>query len=279
MVYDGEKLSRIDVNASAEPMHLQTYWCRIVRTSSESWFPKMHSHTYWELHLCLQGTCEIQIDQQTVRLSENTFLFLPPGKQHKILRESDDFMKFIWGFEIPDTYLACMLHQTYWSPVIRTIGQEMHHAFSMLMRHTEAERYGSFELIKNDLYHIFILLTWEAEKVEYFMPKREPDKELTLIQAYLLENPRSTIEDVVSLFGISKSSLDRICYNELHMSFYRMKQVLISGRIRQLLTETDLSMEQIAEATGFSDRYAMGKFFRRQEGTPPGNFRKSTKRY
>lgn len=278
MVYDGEKLSRIDINYPTVPLRLQTYWCRIVRTCSENWFPKAHSHTYWELHLCLQGKCEILIDEQTFCLSAWTFLFLPPGKQHKILHESNDFSKFIWSFEVSDDTAQQMLQQTYAVPAIRSVGSEMQQAFAMLMHHVESERYGSFELIKNDLYHIFVLLTWEAEGVPYTVPRKQPVKELALIRAYLQENPQSSIDDVVSLFGVSKTSLDRMCNKELHMSFYRMKQELLLERIRTLLCETNLSMEQIAEATGFSDRYAMGKFFKRQEGTPPGNFRKATRR-
>ena len=277
-MFDGEKLSRIDVNHPAVPLRLQTYWCRIVRTCSENWFPKMHSHTYWELHLCLQGECDLQIDQETFSLTVGTYLFLPPAKQHKILHESEDFVKFVWSFQVPDEAISQMLRQTYETPKLYPVGDEMQQALDMLMRHVELERYGSFELIKNDLYHLFLLLTWEAEDIAYSVPKKQEDNEFALIRGYLLENPRSTIDDVTALFGISKAALDRMCEKELHMSFYRMKQQIVTERIRKLLTETNMSMEQIAEMTGFSDRYAMGKFFKRQEGTPPGNFRIATRK-
>ena len=50
------KLGSIDVNQPSEQIELRSFWCSIVRTEWMNWYTKEHSHSFWELHLCLQGT-------------------------------------------------------------------------------------------------------------------------------------------------------------------------------------------------------------------------------
>ena len=68
---------------------------------------------------------------------------------------------------------------------------------------------------------------------------------------------------------IPKTTLWRICTKGHTPSPHQAE------RIRELLEDTELSMDQIAAMTGFADRYSMGKFFKKHEGTPPGNYRKA----
>ena len=42
-----------------------------------------------------------------------------------------------------------------------------------------------------------------------------------------------------------------------------------------MLLHTDMSLEEIAAATGYANVFSFNKFFRRVEGLPPGLFRKS----
>jgi len=44
-------------------------------------------------------------------------------------------------------------------------------------------------------------------------------------------------------------------------------------RVKQLLTETDLTIEVIAERTGFAHSEYLSVVFRREVGLPPGRYR------
>ena len=59
------------------------------------------------------------------------------------------------------------------------------------------------------------------------------------------------------------------------MTVNQLKHNLQLEQIRQLLAETDSSLEEIAQASGFSDKYSMSKFFHKHEGMPPGKYRKA----
>ena len=48
-------------------------------------------------------------------------------------------------------------------------------------------------------------------------------------------------------------------------------------RVKQLLTETDLTLDAIAERTGFSHTEYLSVVFRREVGTPPGRFREQNR--
>jgi LacI family transcriptional regulator len=50
------------------------------------------------------------------------------------------------------------------------------------------------------------------------------------------------------------------------------------GRVRQLLAETDLSLDEIAERSGFPHPEYMSVVFKREMGVPPGVFRQNLRR-
>lgn len=69
-----------------------------------------------------------------------------------------------------------------------------------------------------------------------------------------------------------------MCKKEYNTTFSRMKRELQLEVIRELLQETNYSMEEIADITGFSDRYSMGKFFKKLEGSTPGEYRRGIRK-
>ncbi len=45
--------------------------------------------------------------------------------------------------------------------------------------------------------------------------------------------------------------------------------------IRRLLKTTDMTLEHIAQLSGFTNAYNMSRAFKNREGMPPGEYRKS----
>ena len=83
------------------------------------------------------------------------------------------------------------------------------------------------------------------------------------------------VADVVRHVPLSRRVLEsrfkKILGRSPHEELTRLKL----ERIKQLLTETDLSLAEIASRTGFEHDEYMSVFFRKAEGVPPGQFRKS----
>ena len=86
--------------------------------------------------------------------------------------------------------------------------------------------------------------------------------------------------DLAKIAGLSVSGLYRIFQMHLHTSPGNHVLGLKIQKAIHLLKETDMSIEQIADATGFHDRFHLTKIFKKMTGKTPPQFRKEhTLRY
>ena len=83
-----------------------------------------------------------------------------------------------------------------------------------------------------------------------------------------------TVKDVVNFARVSRSFLERRFRQYLKRSPQaEIRRVQVS-RIKQLLTETDFTLERISELSGFEHPEYMSVVFKRLVGQPPGQYRK-----
>ncbi len=96
-----------------------------------------------------------------------------------------------------------------------------------------------------------------------------------VIRDFIAENLSSSlsVSDIAAQFYMSERQLERICHEEYRVTAGELKRKLQAEKIRHLLSETTLSLAEIARLTGFSDRYSMSKFFKRVDGMPPASYR------
>ena len=84
--------------------------------------------------------------------------------------------------------------------------------------------------------------------------------------------------EIAEHIGISTAHLRRIFYATFGVapnSYLQQKRI---QKARLLLLESDFSMEQIAEATGFCNAYYFSRVFRSFNGMPPGAYRQENGR-
>ncbi len=271
------KLSKLDLNRINNEIQIYTHWCRIAYAAFEKWDHKEHAHSFWELHLCLGGSACIQIDGTEYTLTENTYVFFSPKSKHTILFESGNYSEFVWGFSIEDNQeINEILCNKYKNTKLFKADKEMLNSDLMILDNTEKSEFGYYHIIKNELYHIFALLVRKVGVKNRGIYHKSKNNEVNIIRKYIYENLDSDISiDDVSLFsGISKSSIKRMFKKEYNKTFSQIKREMRAQVISELLRETDYTMEEIADATGFSDRYSMGKFFKKIEGATPGEYRR-----
>ena len=276
-----KKLGRLDLNRKVDEIQLTTYWCRVAYTEFEKWNPKEHSHSFWELHLCLSGNARIISDKNEYVLTENTYLVLCPKEKHTILFQSDDYSEFVWGFCMEDSKeTEEELYNRYKEEKVIAADAQMLFSVCRILNNIEKAEFGYYDIIRNELYHIFILIARKAGLADLHEDYTPQNNKSALIRKYVCENltDNITAEDVASFFCVSKSSVERMCKKEYGLSFLQMKNEVRAEVIRKLLKETDCTMEEISTATGFSDRYSMGKFFKKFEGLTPGDYRRGTKK-
>ena len=109
----------------------------------------------------------------------------------------------------------------------------------------------------------------------YFKTSKKTEQ----IKKFLSDNleTKMTVSDISAQFFMSERQLTRICRKEYNMTVHELKQNLQLEKIRFMLTNTDCSLKEIAEVSGFSDEYSMSKFFRKYESLPPVKYRNAIK--
>lgn len=86
-----------------------------------------------------------------------------------------------------------------------------------------------------------------------------------------------TLAELSKLTGLSQWHFSRAFKASTGMAPYRWQLQARLRRAQSLLLETDASLEQVAEATGFADAVHFGKAFRKSVGATPAAWRKARK--
>lgn len=96
------------------------------------------------------------------------------------------------------------------------------------------------------------------------------------VAAYIAENHRTALEvpHLAKIAGVSPRSLSRLFESEYHMSVPRFVARVRIREAARLLENTAMSIEEIAEHTGFPNRYYLTRVFSRIIGKPPALYRK-----
>lgn len=83
-----------------------------------------------------------------------------------------------------------------------------------------------------------------------------------------------TVEDVLKHVRVSRSVLERRFRHYLKRSPQSEIRAVQMSRLKQLLTETDFTLERIAESCGFKHPEYMSVMFKRLSGISPGEYRR-----
>lgn len=281
-LYDASKsLGRINLNLGNGMHETENYWCRVALSDKETYNPKAHRHSFFELHLCLEGKSDFSFGGTFFTLSRKEYLLFSPRCEHKIESQSQDFKKFIWGFSVKDSSLEKALSGKCAGGFSGSAPDGIFTSLDVILENAYERRFGYYDVIKGQLSNIFALIVRDIcdlrETVEY---RKKPSLIVDEIKNYISDNLiiRPSSDDIAAQFSRSAVSLDKLCIKECGMTVSALKKQLQFEKIKQLLSETDMTLDCISDICGFADRFTMGKFFKKFEGMPPGEFRCSTKK-
>ncbi|MGC3958467.1 MAG: DNA-binding transcriptional regulator [Verrucomicrobiota bacterium] len=103
------------------------------------------------------------------------------------------------------------------------------------------------------------------------------DRVVAMAMRYILEQAAfgCTVEDVRRQVGVSRSVLERRFRQQLKRSPQAAIRAAQLARIKQLLAETNFTLEQIAERCGIEHAEYLSVMFKRLTGSTPGEYRRS----
>ncbi|MCM2374461.1 AraC family transcriptional regulator [Aporhodopirellula aestuarii] len=81
------------------------------------------------------------------------------------------------------------------------------------------------------------------------------------------------VGDVAEFTTLSRRQLERRCQEELDQTLHQLITATQIARVKQLLTETKMTLEQITHRTGYSHKERLSAVFKRETGQTPGEYR------
>lgn len=101
-------------------------------------------------------------------------------------------------------------------------------------------------------------------------------KQLSDISEYILEHyrePELTVKSIAELAGITEQHLRRLFSNSFNTSPIKYINGLRLERAKNMLLNSNYSIAEIAESSGFNDRYYFSRVFKNELGVTPTEYR------
>ncbi len=270
-------LSRLELNNTEKWLDFNSLWCRIAGLQKEKWDTNTHFHSFFELHLCLNGCANIVLSENSAILESGHFLLISPETDHHFSETSKDYVELVWGIapKTEETLFllqSCCSHNSQRFPeeIRYEVDQILHTAFDVLPVSQNIIRCRQ-EIILLSLIQMF------SAGLGSFIPTQKKIVHLSNIRQYIVSNleARPSADEAAAHFFISRRQLTRICNREAGCGYQALKRSLQIQLLKELIEEGNVDFDAMAAKAGFSNRFSMSKAFKQAEGLPPGKYREA----
>lgn len=203
---------------------------------------------------------------------------LPLGSFHEYYSEEQQPWAFLW-FNIRGELLPRLLESYHLDHTFYVENCGLEHLFSKGVELASSQKNGIPEIQKQLNMVIYEIIAEVAD----ILRKREIHLSPDILKAkdYLDKHLEASvrIEGLEKLLCMSGRQINRIFKNEMSTSPY---QYLLAKRLdlaKSLLSNSTLSVKQIAARLKFSDPYYFSNIFKKKVGISPQHYRKASRKY
>lgn len=233
-----------------------------------------HYHPYFEIYYFVHGKCKYFIDGHTYSLLPGDVVLIPENVIHRTLYSSGFERKLlhITSDFIPSS-VARSLDSILYVHRNPTIAPEIKNVFDAIEKD-----YNTFDGYSEDslsalISTLFILLSRSKT-----VAKENDGSAHTIADAVRIISEEFasdlTLLDVAVKLSISPEHLSRAFKKETGFGFNEYLTLVRMQRAEQLLSQTNKSVSEIADACGFNDSNYFSSKFKRENGVSPLKFRK-----
>ncbi|PPQ48591.1 AraC family transcriptional regulator [Paenibacillus peoriae] len=254
------------------------------------WHPNRYNLGYFDVIIIKEGLLHIGEEDEVWKVTENYALILEPDKHHFPIEACTEQTSFYW-FHFQTNSMWCA--QSSPNPIIpSTPIPELHfHSEHTTIHLPKIQKVVNPHELFSKLDYLLAstlkprkLALWEAQQtfvnvfqsLEYDQNNKDSSSKLAeQVELYLKQNYKNTItnKDLETHFHVHQNYLARC----MKVAFQRTPlEYLMDYRLdqgRSLLLQTDWSVQQITEETGFSQASYFSKCFKEKFGMSPKNYR------
>lgn len=230
------------------------------------------------LTLCEQGTATQLVDGSEHQHRPGSVLWIPPGTAHQMV-------PVFTGVAVcfTSSFVAPGLGQR--SGGVWDLGsRDTRDVFSLVgVLRSEYLRYVDDqtgpELRNGDLVvrHLLLALLTRLQSIPRRVGATDAGHPVARRFLALVETNCRTmrrVEDYAEVLGYSTRTLQRICYEQIGAGPRDIIDARIATEAEHLLASTNLPVSAVGRWVGFADAANFSKFFQRQTGATPGEFRR-----
>ncbi len=281
-------LFELELDISTDHIVVEVVWFRLVYKDTE-WFTKRHRHSGFEIHYLIEGSLGCIIGDRQFFMGVGDLIVIPPGVDHTLWYTGAAIKKYallcrIEGGEVDDPETE-FLKETLYRGTVEPVNVQGFRVTSLFDAALEeaAERRSGF---LGSLRSLLLLILVDIARIIAGNPLsnypvqvkvRSSDYRLAQITQFLeSEGDRPvSVEELARFVNLGPRQLNRIILDKCGVTARKLIASYRVKRAKELLKDQALSLPDIADLLGFTNEYYFNRFFKREEGMPPGNYRYS----
>lgn len=246
-----------------------------------------HRHTYYELHLLLEGAQPYRFHEESITLQPGELLMVPSGLLHETPNEKFTYplRKFALLFNIPQNqpeykWVIDALAKN--EPLIIRSAEKYEVLFRQIMQEAAESKAGWIENVHHLISVLIVHLAREGvEKLRVTNPLplyhcTETERRVNAVERYIRDNLDMNLD--CSALAASQ----HICVRQLNRNVQKERGISLRELINNIkyevachkLLDKQKSVSSIGKELGFADESSFNRFFKRCSGSAPREWRK-----
>lgn len=284
-----QKLSELDLKITLDNLFIDILWFRVMQSDGKVTINR-HKHSSFEFHFVYSGSSLVELDDGAFTAKAGEFYLTAPGVYHSQTFNSNYIelslncdLRLFEDKPSEAVYLLSTLKEAVCRPVRDTTG--VTDMFLDALKEAYVQNAGFYSRIRCLTAAMIIAASRAISGLipaNYQLPRKQRKNEYRIVQIekFIEDNvmSRLTPSDISRVMYLGEKQISRIIREARGISTRELILSFKLQRAKKLLIEhSDLTVGQISEMLNFSSEYYFNQFFKREEGYPPGIYRKAAK--